>query len=70
MIAESCSGSAQRDDLGMRCGIGIGDVAIPSPANDAISADDYRTNGNFSSFERALCGPEGFLHPEFVGFGG
>jgi hypothetical protein len=67
MIAESCSGRAQRDDFGVRRGIGIGDVAIPSAANDAISAHDYRSDGNFSGFERALCGAERFLHPEFVG---
>jgi hypothetical protein len=69
MIAESCSGSAQGDNLGVRGRIRIGDVAIPSAAHDAISAHDYRSDGNFSGFESALCGAEGFLHPEFVGTG-
>jgi hypothetical protein len=32
-------------------------------------ADNYCTDGDFSGFERALGGAEGFLHPEFVGFG-
>jgi hypothetical protein len=69
MVAERRSGLAQRHDLSVRRWIGIGDVEIPSPANDAAFADDYCADGDFSGFERALGGAEGFLHPEFVGFG-
>src|SRR5258707_7349831 len=69
MVAESGSCCAQSDDLSVGRWIGIGDVAIPSPANDAAFADNYCADGDFSGFESALGGAEGFLHPEFVGFG-
>src|SRR5580704_2992949 len=66
MVANGSTGLAQRDELGVRGGVGVGDVAVPAPAHYAAFADDDRADRNFSGFERAPGAAERFLHPEFV----
>jgi hypothetical protein len=66
MIANGSTRLAQCQYLGMRRGIAIGYVAIPSAANDLPAAGDHRANGNFAGFESALGAAQGFFHPEFV----
>jgi hypothetical protein len=51
-------------------GVGIGDVAVPTPADDASVANDDCADRDLAGFERALGGAEGFFHPEFIGAGG
>src|SRR5258708_8446712 len=67
MVGNSCAGLAQRQYLRMRRRIAIGDVAIPSTADDLPAADDHRAYGDFAGFESALGAAQGLLHPEFVG---
>src|ERR1700722_3133691 len=69
MVTESRPRFAQRDNLCVRCGIGTGDVAVPSPADNAIAAHDDGSDGDFSRFKRSLGSAESFLHPKFVCFG-
>jgi hypothetical protein len=66
MVAERGTGFAQGYDFSVSGGIVVGDVAVPSAADDALIMDDYGSDGDFSGFEGALGGAQGFLHPEFV----
>ena len=66
MVTQSGTGFAQGDDLGVGCGVAVGEVAIPAAADDAVSAYDDCAHGNFAGFEGALGAAQGFLHPEFV----
>ena len=70
MVTNGGTGFAQGDHLGVGSGIGRGDVAVPSPADDFAVAHYDRAYGHFSGFESALGAAEGFFHPEFVGGGG
>jgi len=63
MVAEGCTGLAQRDDLGVGRGIVVGDVAVPSAADDAALAYNYCSDRNFADLQRALRGAKGFLQP-------
>jgi hypothetical protein len=54
MVTDGCTGLAQGNDLGMGGGIEVGDVAIPSAADDAALAYNHGADWNFSGFERAL----------------
>jgi hypothetical protein len=67
MVTDGCTGLAQGNDLGMGGGIEVGDVAIPSAADDAALAYNHGADWNFSGFERALGRAQSLLHPEFVG---
>jgi hypothetical protein len=67
MVTNGCTGLAQGDDLGVGCGVVVGDVAIPSPADDLAVAYDDGAHWNFSGFESALGTAERFFHPDFVG---
>jgi hypothetical protein len=66
MVTESCTGFAQGNDLGMGCGVVVGEVAIPAAADYALSAYDDCAYWNFAGFEGALGGAQSLLHPEFV----
>ena len=70
MVTDVCTRFTQGDDLCMRGGIGVADVAVPSAANDFSGAHYHCTHGDFAGFKGALCGAQGFLHPQFVGTGG
>ena len=52
--------------LGMSCGIGCGDVLIPTSSNNAAIFYNNGAYRNFAGVERALGCPQRFLHPEFV----
>ena len=67
MVAEGGTGFAQRDDLGVRSGIAIGEVAVAAAADDLAVAHHHRAHRNFSRFQRALGSAESFLHEKFVG---
>lgn len=67
MVTNGCTGLAKGDDLGVGRGVVIGDVAVPSTADDFAVADDYCANRNFSNLQRSLSATERFFHPEFVG---
>ena len=69
MVTDGCTGFAQRDDLGVGGRIGLGDVAVPSAADDLVVAYYDRADRNFPGFQRALGAAQGFFHPEFVGCG-
>ncbi len=49
MIAEVASSIAEGDDFGVRGRVAVGDVAIPSPANDAAGVHNDRADGDFTS---------------------
>jgi hypothetical protein len=66
MVTNGCSRLAQGDDLGMRRGIGVGDVAVPSAADDAFAAHDHCSDRDLARFESALRGSQSLLHPQFV----
>ena len=53
---------AQGDHLGVRGGIGVGEVAIPSSSHDAAGAHYNGAHGHVSGFECTLGGAESFLH--------
>jgi hypothetical protein len=69
VVSDGGSSFAQGHDFGVGGWIGIGDIAIPSAADNAAIAHDDRTHGNLSRLKRALGAAESFLHPEFVGGG-
>jgi hypothetical protein len=54
VVTDVCAGLTQRNHLGVRGGVGIGDVAIPSTAHDASIADNDRTNRNLAGFKGPL----------------
>jgi len=66
MVTRRRTRVAQGHDLGMSGGIVVGDVAIPSAADDAAIAHDHGSDRNLSGFQRALGGAQGFFHPQFV----
>jgi hypothetical protein len=67
VVTEVLTSFAERDDLGVGGGVVVGEVAIPSAADDAIAMNDDGSDGHLARVERALGGAQGFLHPEFVG---
>ena len=69
MVTEVCTGFAQGHDLGMGRGVGIGEVAVPSAADDLVIANDDGANRDLAHFKRTLGAAQGFFHPEFVGGG-
>ena len=66
VVTKIATGLAESQDLGMRGGIVVGNVAIPTAADDTSVAHDDCADRHFSHFERALRRPQGFFHPEFV----
>jgi len=66
MVADRGTRFTQRKHFRVGGGIGVGDVAIESAANDLALVHHNGAHGNFSGFKRALRGTQGFLHPEFV----
>jgi len=69
MVTGGGTGSAQGNDLGVGCRIGVGDVAVPSSSDDPAVANHDRTDRDFSGFESALGTAQGFFHPDLVGHG-
>jgi hypothetical protein len=69
MIAEGRSGFPQRHDFCVSCRIGIGEIAIESAADYFALMYYDGADWHFSQVESALSGPQGFVHPQFVGFG-
>src|SRR3984957_6978208 len=67
VVTNGCTRLAQRNNLSVRGWVGVRDIAIPSPANDAAPMHDHRSDGNFAGFERALSAAQSLFHPEFVG---
>jgi hypothetical protein len=70
VITEVSSGFAQCHNFGVGGGIGVGEIAIPTPPNDAVFADDHGSDGHFVRVEGALGAEQGLLHPKFVGGAG
>jgi hypothetical protein len=66
MVTNGSTGFAQSDDLGVRGWVGVGDISVPSAADDAAIAHHDRAHRNFSSFEGSLGAAERLFHPEFV----
>jgi hypothetical protein len=60
---------AKGDDFGVGRRVGVGEVAVPAPADDLAAMDYDRTHGDFARFQCALRGAESLFHPEFVGGG-
>jgi hypothetical protein len=50
VITEVPSGFAQGDHFGVRGGIVVGDIAIPSPSYDLACVHHDRADGHFSGF--------------------
>src|SRR5258708_8694143 len=69
MVRDDGGGRAECYDVGVGGGVVIGDVAVPSAGYYFSVAHDDGAYGDFTGFQRALGGAEGFLHPEFVGSG-
>jgi hypothetical protein len=67
MVTNCGTGFAQCYDLGVRCGIGVRNVAVPATAHDPTVAYHDRAHRDLSRFESALGAAQGFLHPELVG---
>jgi hypothetical protein len=66
MVTQGDSSLAQGDDFGVGGGIFIEDVAIPSPAHDAVFMHHHSSDGHFACFQRSLGRAQSFLHPKFV----
>lgn len=69
VVAENASGLAQSDDLRMRGGVGVGDVAVAATGHDLAFADHDGADWHFAHFERAARRAERFLHPKLIGGG-
>jgi hypothetical protein len=69
VIAKRAACFAQGNNLGVCCGIMVGEIAIEPPAHDSALVDHHRSDRDFAHFQRALGRAQGFLHPEFVEFG-
>lgn len=69
MIAEGGPGFPQGDNFRVSCWVSIGEIAIESAADDFALMHDDRADWHFSQVESTLGGPQGFVHPQFVGFG-
>jgi hypothetical protein len=67
VITEVSPGFSQRHYFGVRGGIGIGEIAIPSSSKDAPFADNHGSHGHLVGIEGSLGAAQGLLHPEFVG---
>src|SRR6185312_13693385 len=52
----------------MRGGIGVGDIAIESAADDLAFVHRYGADRYFSDVERTLGSAQGLLHPQFIVF--
>ena len=63
MITDVRARFAQRNDFRMRGGIGIGDIAIPSAADDFSATNDNGAYRDFANLQRSLGAAEGFFHP-------
>jgi hypothetical protein len=66
MVAEGGTGLAQRDNLGVRGGIGVGEIAVAAASDDFAVVNYHRADWDFAGFKRALGGAERFFHEEFV----
>src|SRR5215472_8887283 len=66
VVAERGASLPQRDDLGVRSGIGVGDGPVPSASNDLAVSHDYGAHGNFPGIEGAPGGAQRLLHEDFV----
>jgi hypothetical protein len=66
MVAKNGTGSAQGHDFSMRGRIVVDQIAVPALADQLAIEHNHRTDGDLSHLEPALCGGEGFLHPEFI----
>ncbi len=66
MVADDRTCVSQRDDFCMGCGIVVGEIAIPSPADHSTFTDDDRPDRHFSNLQSALRATQGFLHKQFV----
>ena len=69
MITDGGTSVAQGHNLGVGAGIVIGDVPVPSTADNCSIANHYRTHGDFVLLQRPLGGAESFFHEEFVVLG-
>jgi hypothetical protein len=69
VIAESRSGFAQRDYFCVGSWVGVGQIAIESAPDDFAFVNYDCAYRNFTQVEGSLSGPQGLLHPKFVGFG-
>jgi len=67
VVVDVRSGTAKGNDLGVSCGIGISENAIPTSANDLVLEDDYRADRDFVGLQSTLRTAEGLFHPELVG---
>jgi hypothetical protein len=67
MITEVSSGIAQGHDFRVRGGIAVGEVAVPSAADDDAVTHDDGSYGNLTCFKGALGAAQGLFHPELVG---
>ena len=68
MATDGFAGLSQRDDLGMRRGILLRNVAVPPAAHDLFLEYDRGAHRNFSHLKGALRTAQRLLHPEFVLF--
>src|SRR5258708_26546635 len=69
MVTDDCARLVEWWGLGVGRRVVIGDVGVPSAGYYLSVAHDDGAYGDFTGFQRALGGAEGFLHPEFVGSG-
>jgi hypothetical protein len=69
VIAQGRSGFAQRDYFCVGSWVGVGQIAIESAPDDLAFMNYDCAYRNFTQVEGSLSGPQGLLHPQFVGFG-
>jgi hypothetical protein len=67
MVTDVGTGFAQSNHLGMGCGIVVGEIAIPSPADHLTFTGDHCSHRRFSYFQSALRAAQCFFHQQFVG---
>jgi hypothetical protein len=66
MVDDGGTGFAQRYDLGMRGGIRIRDITIPSTPHDPPVTYNDGTHRHLSFFQRPLGAAQSLFHPQFV----
>jgi hypothetical protein len=67
VITQVFAGFSEGNDLGVGCGIGVGEVTIPAAADDLAIADYDGAHRHLAGSQRTLGGAERLLHPEFIG---
>jgi hypothetical protein len=66
VITDAGSGFSESHNFGVGRRIGVGDVSVPSAADDFASVDYDGADRDFVHSKSTLGAAEGFFHPELI----